>query len=47
MVGISDKLERISTGFGAPKKVNHYAVLVDGRRMLDKRIILHYEGIGL
>ena len=29
------------------KKVNPYAVLVDGRRMLDKRLITHYEGIGL
>jgi UDPglucose 6-dehydrogenase len=29
------------------KKVNPYTILVDGRRMLDKRLITHYEGIGL
>jgi UDP-glucose 6-dehydrogenase len=29
------------------KKVNPYAVLVDGRRMLNKRLMPHYEGIGL
>ena len=29
------------------KKVNPHAVLVDGHRMLDKRLVTHYEGIGL
>ena len=29
------------------KKVNPCVVLVDGRRTLNKRLIPHYEGIGL
>jgi len=27
------------------KKVNPHAVLVDGHRMLDKRLVTHYEGL--